>query len=64
MTDSTRARWRKSSHSSADGGQCVEVADLFPVVGVRDSKDPEGPRLSLGRAEFAALIHALRNDTV
>ncbi|TMR03460.1 DUF397 domain-containing protein [Actinomadura soli] len=40
--------WRKSSHSS-DGtsGQCVEVAALSGVVGIRDSKDPDARHLTL-----------------
>ncbi|MFD0969559.1 DUF397 domain-containing protein [Plantactinospora endophytica] len=33
-------RWRKSSRSGAQGGDCVEVADnVAGVVLVRDSKD-------------------------
>ena len=38
--------WVKSSYSGGQGGNCVEVAR--PVrwgVLVRDSKNPEGPRL-------------------
>ncbi|MCW5251588.1 DUF397 domain-containing protein [Streptomyces sp. SHP 1-2] len=35
--------WGRSSYSSANGGECVEVADGLPgVVPVRDSKDPGG----------------------
>lgn len=40
------AAWRKSSHSSANGA-CVEVAGPGAVVAVRDSKDPDGPKLVL-----------------
>jgi hypothetical protein len=44
--DLTNAEWRKSSYSSGNGGQCVEVARNLPgVVAVRDSKDREGPAL-------------------
>ena len=39
--DLTRALWRKSSYSSGNGGNCVEIAVNLPgVVAVRDSKDP------------------------
>jgi Domain of unknown function (DUF397) len=53
--DLSRARWRKSSHSSANG-QCVEVADLGATVAVRDSKDPMGPQLHFTRDEWQAFI--------
>ncbi|MDW5323748.1 DUF397 domain-containing protein [Plantactinospora sp. KLBMP9567] len=45
--DMSVARWRKSSRSSANAGNCVEVADNLPGrVLVRDSKDREGPVLA------------------
>ncbi|MGP3922612.1 DUF397 domain-containing protein [Streptomyces sp. 8N616] len=41
--------WRKSSYSSGQGGECIEFAELTgsadAAVAVRDSKDPDGPRL-------------------
>ncbi|MDH6137423.1 hypothetical protein P3T37_006855 [Kitasatospora sp. MAA4] len=40
----TQARWRKSSYSNNDGGECIEVDDANPGR-VRDSKDPDGPHL-------------------
>ncbi|MEV7601139.1 DUF397 domain-containing protein, partial [Kitasatospora sp. NPDC089797] len=44
--DLTNASWRKSSHSSANCGACIEVAEGFVgVMPVRDSKDPSGPAL-------------------
>jgi hypothetical protein len=45
-------QWRKSSRSGHQGGECVEVAGLAPVVAVRDSKDPDGPRLAFGTAAW------------
>ncbi|GAB3932363.1 DUF397 domain-containing protein [Micromonospora vulcania] len=40
------ATWRKSTRSGSGGGDCVEVADNLPnIVGVRDSKNPDGPAL-------------------
>ena len=39
------AQWRKSTYS-ANGSTCVEVASNLPgIVAVRDSKDPQGPKL-------------------
>jgi hypothetical protein len=51
------AQWRKSSRSSGNGGNCVEVADnLSSVVGVRDSKDPTGPALVFEPAAWRAFV--------
>ncbi|MEV4466381.1 DUF397 domain-containing protein [Micromonospora echinofusca] len=51
------ARWRKSSRSSGNGGDCVEVADNLPgVVAVRDSKDPAGPALAFAPAAWHAFV--------
>ncbi|MEV4255362.1 DUF397 domain-containing protein [Spirillospora sp. NPDC049652] len=53
------ASWRRSSHSSAEG-QCVEVAGTSDGFAVRDSKDPEGPRLTLRPEVWDALSGALK----
>ncbi|MFD9101411.1 DUF397 domain-containing protein [Streptomyces virginiae] len=39
--------WVKSSYSTADGPNCVEVAHTPGTVLVRDSKRPEGARLAV-----------------
>ncbi|WBB73139.1 DUF397 domain-containing protein [Micromonospora sp. WMMD1128] len=53
----TGATWRKSTRSSGNGGNCVEVADNLPgVVGVRDSKDRRGPALTFTPASWAAFV--------
>jgi hypothetical protein len=53
----TGAQWRKSTRSSGNGGDCVEVADNLPgIVGVRDSKDPAGPALVFGPAAWQAFV--------
>lgn len=43
--DLSRARWRKSTRSTAEGQNCVEIAAVYRGIAVRDSKDPEGPKL-------------------
>ena len=59
--DLTGARWRKSSWSGNNGGNCVEVARNLPlVVAVRDSKDPEGPKLVFTPAEWEAFTAGAR----
>ncbi|MEV7359265.1 DUF397 domain-containing protein [Kitasatospora sp. NPDC091276] len=52
--------WRKSSHSNNDGGACVEVDDAHPGR-VRDSKDPDGPRLNFPPTAWQAFITAIRS---
>lgn len=49
--------WRKSTYSDNAGGNCVEVADATPAVHIRDSKDPEGPTLSVPRSGWARFLH-------
>ncbi|MFC4050464.1 DUF397 domain-containing protein [Actinomadura syzygii] len=57
---SSSKNWRKSTYSDSSGGNCVEVAALPLVVGVRDSKDPDGPVLAFGRAAFGELVSGIR----
>jgi Domain of unknown function (DUF397) len=59
--DLTRALWRKSSYSSGNGGNCVEIAVNLPgVVAVRDSKDPGGPMLTLTPAQWQSFAADVR----
>ncbi|WP_084338066.1 DUF397 domain-containing protein [Actinomadura oligospora] len=48
--------WRKSSRSTNTGGNCVEVGAAAAVVAVRDSKDPDGPKLLLSAAAWTGLL--------
>jgi hypothetical protein len=62
--DLSRAKWQKSSHSSANG-QCVEVAHLDQAVAVRDSKNPNGPRLIFTRHEWESFVLGVTDsDTI
>jgi hypothetical protein len=59
--------WRKSSHSGTqDESDCVEVAGLpgrtGRAIGVRDSKNPVGPILSLTPADFRAMVARLKSN--
>ncbi|WP_320067403.1 DUF397 domain-containing protein [Micromonospora sp. RTGN7] len=57
----TGARWRTSTRSSTNGGNCVEVADNLPgVVAVRDSKDRDGAVLTFGPAAWRAFVTLTR----
>ncbi|MGV9628903.1 DUF397 domain-containing protein [Streptomyces olivaceoviridis] len=48
--------WFKSSYSTGNGGECVEVAAVPSAVLVRDSKDSAGPVLSLGPKAWAEFV--------
>jgi hypothetical protein len=49
-------KWIKASRSN-NQGNCVEVARLGDDrIGVRDSKDPNGPVLTFTPAEWAAFL--------
>ncbi|NEA21291.1 DUF397 domain-containing protein [Actinomadura bangladeshensis] len=61
MNDTRRAIWRKSSHSTQEGGQCVEMADLEAALGIRDSTDPGGPVLKVGRDAVAGLLNRIKS---
>ncbi|MFE9466406.1 DUF397 domain-containing protein [Streptomyces virginiae] len=68
-------QWRKSSYSSTNGGDCVECAPLGGAawrkasysgshgmpgrVAVRDSKNPDGPTLTVGAEAFAAFVRSV-----
>jgi hypothetical protein len=55
--DLTNARWRKSSYSDGNGGDCVEVAAGVPgVIPVRDSKVPDGPVILVGPAAWTEFL--------
>ena len=54
-------QWRKSSHSEGGGvGECVEVAGVANTVLIRDSKDPNGPRLVFTRGHLRELISGVK----
>jgi hypothetical protein len=61
------ATWRKSSFSGGSGEDCVEVAP-FPasrdespyMIAVRDSKNPNGPRLRLTAAQWAHFTNEIK----
>ncbi|WP_030921175.1 DUF397 domain-containing protein [Streptosporangium amethystogenes] len=69
--DLTGATWHKSSLSGSSGSDCVEVAvmdvsgtdykaDLGPLHVIRDSKNPEGPKLFFTRSEWDAFVGGVK----
>ena len=56
-----RIDWRKSTRSgSATDEACVELAALSGGVGVRDSKDPDGGRLTVTGDQFSCLLERIK----
>jgi Domain of unknown function (DUF397) len=56
----SRAGWRTSSHSGANGS-CVQVAVAAAGIAVRDSQDPHGPGLTFTARRWAAFTAALKS---
>jgi hypothetical protein len=53
--DLSRAVWKKSSRSSPESNNCVEVAQVSGnVIAVQDSNAPHHPPLILTREEWQA----------
>jgi Domain of unknown function (DUF397) len=56
--------WHKASRS-ANNGSCVEVAGNQPSgVLVRDSKDPDGPRITLSPAAWQGFVTAVKDSSL
>lgn len=66
MTTESEARltgpWRTSSRSTG-GNECVEVAQTRESCLVRDSKQPAGTWLSVGRHAWAGLTRRIKDGT-
>jgi Domain of unknown function (DUF397) len=60
--DVTGVRWRKSSYSGDNGGDCVEVGAAGLAVAVRDSKDPDGPLLAFAADTWKAFALRVKAD--
>ncbi|TYK49380.1 DUF397 domain-containing protein [Actinomadura decatromicini] len=56
------ATWRKASYSSGNGGNCVELARLGNTIAIRDSKNPDGPKLVLTPRALHDLTRVLKNS--
>lgn len=59
--DISRMKWRKSSYSGNNGGACVEVCTSDPAaIAVRDSKNPDGPRLAFSPEDWRAFTASVK----
>lgn len=58
--------WRKSSYSTQDPTECVEVAVRVTGQGVaaRDSTDPSGPVLGFSRDEWRVFLDEVKSGSL
>ncbi|MGW2640003.1 DUF397 domain-containing protein [Streptomyces sp. NPDC001348] len=54
--NSTELTWFKSSYSSSGDGDCVEMATALRTIHVRDSKDKQGPRVTVTPTAWADFV--------
>lgn len=59
--DLSKAAWHKASRSHEEGDACIEVAAVPDLIAVRDSKNPDGPKLILNRNNFRYFTEILKN---
>lgn len=59
--DLSRAVWSKSTRSSGNCDNCVEVAFIDNAIAVRDSKNPDGPALIYTRSEWDAFVGGVKD---
>ncbi len=56
--------WFKSSYSSGEGGECVEVVDAAGTVHIRDSKARSGPVLTVTPDAWAGFVGLAADQAV
>ncbi|MGW7520821.1 DUF397 domain-containing protein [Streptomyces sp. NPDC054796] len=58
--------WVKSSYSNGQGAECIEWAPEHAAATgsflVRDSKNPDGPTLSMSREAWAGLVQLAKHQ--
>jgi hypothetical protein len=56
--------WTKSSYSGGNGA-CVEIAvPTTTAIAVRDSKDPDGPRLTFDNSAWSSFVSDVAAGTL
>ncbi|MEU2869112.1 DUF397 domain-containing protein [Streptomyces olivoreticuli] len=54
--------WFKSSYSGdSGGGSCVSIAVLTDRIGIRDSKQANGPAFTVSAPAWTSFIHDVRS---
>ncbi|MFJ2911899.1 DUF397 domain-containing protein [Streptomyces sp. NPDC087228] len=60
----TLAGWRRSSYSGGANGECLEVADGYAHIPVRDSKAPGGPALVFSADGWSSFVAAVKDGCI
>ncbi|TLS46254.1 DUF397 domain-containing protein [Streptomyces montanus] len=54
-------QWIKSSYSSEQGGDCIEIATRPSAIHIRDSKNPDGPTFTVAPATWTSFLTLTRD---
>ncbi|GAB3557067.1 hypothetical protein J2S53_002269 [Actinopolyspora lacussalsi] len=63
QTTNKQGEWLKSSYSAAASDNCVEVRLTDTAVGVRDSKNPDGPVHTFTHHAWHSFLRATTEPT-
>lgn len=59
------AQWRKSTHSTATGNNCLEVGRIArDMVALRDSKNPQGPILTFSDSAWREFLNGIKSGDI
>lgn len=54
--------WRKSSYSGGGANECVEVAPIPAMTGVRDTKDRARGHIEIPSSSWAVMVGVLKRS--
>jgi hypothetical protein len=58
--NATELAWFKSSYSTNEGGECLEIAARPETILIRDSKNLTGPTLAVTPTTWTAFLRTVR----
>jgi hypothetical protein len=58
--NTTELAWFKSSYSTNEGGECLEIATAPTTIHIRDSKNLTGPTLAVTPITWTAFLRTVR----
>lgn len=64
LFDDPCLKWRKSSRSTGSGTECVEIARVPGAIGIRDSKNPDGAKLSFAPQIMRSLSRQIKESRI